>query len=156
MSAAQVEALNRLFRNGAGERKMSGLELTGLIRDKWGGRSFEARIAKRGSRVYLHVRMQPRHRAARCARSLQMQMPLCDELEANAALLSRAPQITPCRPHTHMHILKHRHAHTKHTHKHQIMWKFLEQQSFHMTREEYDAQMAAVADVVSEWGAADM
>jgi hypothetical protein len=26
----------------------------------------------------------------------------------------------------------------------QIMWKFLEQQSFHMTREEYDAQMAAV------------
>ncbi|KAI8474615.1 MAG: hypothetical protein J3K34DRAFT_456758, partial [Monoraphidium minutum] len=38
----------------------------------------------------------------------------------------------------------------------QVMWKFLEQQSFHLTREEYDAQMAAVADLVSEWGAADI
>lgn len=36
-----------------------------------------------------------------------------------------------------------------------VMWKFLEQQSFHMTKEQYDAQMAAVADVVTEWGAAD-
>jgi len=41
-------------------------------------------------------------------------------------------------------------------HRMQIMWKFLEQQSFHLSREEYDEQMAAVADIVSEWGAADM
>ncbi|KAI8471569.1 MAG: hypothetical protein J3K34DRAFT_416563 [Monoraphidium minutum] len=87
--AAAAARLERLFAGGGGA--LTGAELTELIRGKWGGRSFEARIAKRGSRLYF-----------------------------------------------------------------QVMWKFLEQQSFHLTREEYDAQMAAVADLVSEWGAADI
>eukprot|EP00877_Chromochloris_zofingiensis_P007004 jgi/Chrzof1/2557/Cz11g20080.t1 len=37
----------------------------------------------------------------------------------------------------------------------QVMWKFLEQRSFHMTEEEYMRQLDAVADLLSDWGVAD-
>lgn len=50
---ASRQALERLFRGGGGA--LTGPELTSLIRSKWGGRSFEARLAKRGSKMYLHV-----------------------------------------------------------------------------------------------------
>lgn len=48
-----MQALNRLYQGGSGP--LTGTELTSLIRGKWGGRSFEARITKRGQRVYLQV-----------------------------------------------------------------------------------------------------
>jgi len=38
----------------------------------------------------------------------------------------------------------------------QVMWKFAEQASFHLTREEYDAQLDAVADYLNGWGVADV
>jgi hypothetical protein len=38
----------------------------------------------------------------------------------------------------------------------QVMWKFLEQQSFHMTPEQYMLQLDAVAELLTDWGAADM
>eukprot|EP00899_Mesostigma_viride_P028630 jgi/Mesvir1/8952/Mv20919-RA.1 len=38
----------------------------------------------------------------------------------------------------------------------QVMWKFLEQKSFHLTEEGYNGQLDAVADLVTEWGLADM
>lgn len=52
--AAAVAALNKLFRASVDD-PLTGEELTRLIRDKWGGRSYEARIVKRGQRVYLQV-----------------------------------------------------------------------------------------------------
>jgi hypothetical protein len=52
--AAARQALERLFAGGGGA--LTGPELTELIRGKWGGRSFEARLTKRGQRVYLQVR----------------------------------------------------------------------------------------------------
>ena len=50
---AAAAALNRLFYGGGGA--LTGPELTALIRDKWGGRSFEARLRKKGKRVFLEV-----------------------------------------------------------------------------------------------------
>ncbi|XRB24926.1 DUF3067 domain-containing protein [Pseudoscourfieldia marina] len=37
----------------------------------------------------------------------------------------------------------------------QVMWKFLEQKSFPLTEDQYDEQLAAVADLVTEWGCAE-
>jgi len=37
----------------------------------------------------------------------------------------------------------------------QVMWKFLEQQSFPLTEEEYMAQLDAVAEYLTDWGVAD-
>ena len=36
------------------------------------------------------------------------------------------------------------------------MWKHLQQRSFHLTEEEYDLQLAAVAEYISHWGCADV
>jgi Domain of unknown function (DUF3067) len=41
------------------------------------------------------------------------------------------------------------------THLH-VMWKFLEQQSFPLTDSEYQAQLDAIADLVTIWGVADV
>lgn len=38
----------------------------------------------------------------------------------------------------------------------QVMWKFLEQQSFPLTPEEYLDQLDAVASLLTEWGVADV
>lgn len=38
----------------------------------------------------------------------------------------------------------------------QIMWKHLEQQSFALTEEEYDAQLDAVAELCALWGVSDV
>ena len=35
------------------------------------------------------------------------------------------------------------------------MWRFLEQQSFPLTEEEYLLQLDAVAEYITEWGAVD-
>ena len=37
----------------------------------------------------------------------------------------------------------------------QIMWKFLGQRSFPMSEENYDEQLSAVAELISEWGCSD-
>lgn len=37
----------------------------------------------------------------------------------------------------------------------QVMWKFLEQQSFPLTEEEYLLQLDAVAEYITEWGVVD-
>lgn len=36
-----------------------------------------------------------------------------------------------------------------------IMWKFVEQQSFPLTEDEYMAQLDAVAEFLTQWGVAD-
>jgi len=36
-----------------------------------------------------------------------------------------------------------------------VMWKFLEQKSFHLTESEYDLQLQAVAEYLNMWGVAD-
>lgn len=38
----------------------------------------------------------------------------------------------------------------------QIMWKFLEQQSFPLTKEQYNAQLDAVAELCALWGMSDV
>lgn len=38
----------------------------------------------------------------------------------------------------------------------QIMWRFLEQKSFPLTPEEYDDQLDAVAELLTEWGVAGL
>ena len=35
------------------------------------------------------------------------------------------------------------------------MWKFVEQQSFHLTEEQYMMQLDAVADYLNDWGVVD-
>ena len=35
------------------------------------------------------------------------------------------------------------------------MWKFLEQKSFHLTEEQYEEQLDAVAEMVQQWGVSD-
>lgn len=37
-----------------------------------------------------------------------------------------------------------------------VMWKFLEQKSFHMTEDEYNAQLDAVAEYLTCWGVANV
>lgn len=37
-----------------------------------------------------------------------------------------------------------------------IMWKYLEQQSFPLTEDEYQEQLDAVAELCSEWGVSEM
>ena len=37
----------------------------------------------------------------------------------------------------------------------QVMWKHVEQQSFHMSEGEYSDQLQAVAELITEWGMAD-
>ena len=37
----------------------------------------------------------------------------------------------------------------------QVMWKFLEQKSFPLSEDEYDEQIAAVAELITEWGQAE-
>lgn len=34
----------------------------------------------------------------------------------------------------------------------QVMWKFLEQQSFHLSEDEYMQQLDAVASFINDWG----
>ena len=36
------------------------------------------------------------------------------------------------------------------------MWKFLEQKSFHLTEEQYQEQLNAVAEMVQMWGVGDV
>lgn len=90
--AADIEAARaRLTASAfAGPRPLTGAELISIIRAKWGGRSYEARIVQRSGKLYC-----------------------------------------------------------------QIFWRFLEQASFQMSQAAYELQMDAVAEVVTEYGAAD-
>jgi hypothetical protein len=37
----------------------------------------------------------------------------------------------------------------------EVMWRYLEQKSFHLTKEEYDDQLEAIASLLSDWQVVD-
>lgn len=104
-----------------------GAELRQLIVDKWSV-SYDCSLQRRGKRVYLRT-------WARWRLCFQRRSPhLCGSAPAPFPL-HRTTQRPACAC----------------THPADIMWRYLEQQSFPLTEEEYEAQLEAVASYVNLW-----
>ena len=128
---------------------ISGQELRDLIVEKW-GRSYDTRLHKRGRRQAI---------AEQCLIMFVWQLPallchLLENLDSSVRLscslttcacvgtsASKSTQVVlltlTCMAFCRMYL--------------QIMWKFLEQRSFHMNENEYQAQLDAVAEYLTLW-----
>lgn len=112
------------------DQHITGSELRSLILGKW-GRSYDARLQKRGSRCSL------------CSCTLMSQAAglsidsFCCALPGSGLLHSLTDGLMAlCRTYFH------------------IMWRYLEQRSFPMSESQYMDQLNAVAHCLTEWGTA--
>lgn len=150
-----AQQLNRLMeRTAAG---ITGEELRQLVYGKW-GRNYEMRLHKRGAKVYFqvikgcsvfHEVLQRPESLNTCASPMRTRTVHGGSLQSWQCAHPDAPSCRPLTLHTYTSwrtlppLLP------------QVMWKHLQQASFHLSEAQYKEQLDAVAFFLNKWGAAE-